>query len=245
MDIQVDWSIKVGDLLTSATIVVSVVAMLLSLAKDRAGRALEQANRVRSAAAAALSKLDRWQALQLSLYQELQPAYVELSEELGKKFDVGYVRDQFWKKVNMERTRIAQRVVDEQLGTAYADLISHFPAARVKFTDAYARLNDLEVKITNDYLGESEMEIIHLEGTQKTYTTPVLGNALRRVANTHKRDLKNQSESVIAPVREYLFGVIALPDAQIIRASRGMQSANPPIERTDTALSHGPRRSSA
>jgi ABC-type transporter MlaC component len=244
MNLQIDWSIKVGDLLTSATIIVSVVAMLLSLAKDRAARALEQANRVRSAAAAALSKLDRWQALQLSLYQELQPAYVELSEELGKKFDVDYVRDQFWKRVNTERTTIAQKVVEEQLGTAYADLISHFPAAREKFTDAYAKLNDLEVKVTHDYLAESETEIIRLDGMQKTYTTPVLGNALRRVADSHRRDIKVQSESVIAPVREYLFKVIALPDAQIIRASRGKHAANPPIELTDTALSHGPRRSS-
>jgi hypothetical protein len=245
MNLQIDWSIKVGDLLTSTTIVVSVVAMLLSLAKDRTARALEQANRVRSAAAAALSKLDRWQALQLSLYQELQPAYVELSEVLGNKFDVDYVRDQFWKKVNTERTRIAQKVVDEQLGTAYADLISHFPSARARFTDAYAQLDDLEVKITNDYLTESETEIISLEGMQKTYTTPVLGNALRRVADIHRRDIKIQSESVIAPVREYLFNVIALPDAKIIRASRGKQAANPPIERTEAELSHGPRRSSA
>lgn len=232
MNLQIDWSIKIGDLLTSATIVVSLVALLLSLAKDRAARALEQANRVRSAAAAALSKLDRWQALQLSLYRELQPAYVELSEMLGKKFDVDYVRDQFWKKVNTERTRIAQKVVDEQLGTAYADLISHFPAARAKFTDAYAQLNDLEAKVTDDYLAESETEIIHLKGMQRTYTTPVLGNALRRVADVYRKDIKARSESVIDPVREYLFNVIALPDTQIIRASRGKQEADPSSERT-------------
>jgi hypothetical protein len=225
MNVQIDWAIKVGDLLTSATIIVSVVAMLLSLSKDRAARASEQANRVRSAAAVALSKLDRWQALQLSLYQELQPAYVEMSEVLGKKYDVDYVRDQFWKKVNTERTRIAQKVVDEQLGTAYADLISHFPAARAKFTDAYARLNGIEDKITNDYLGESEIEITQLEGRQRTYTTPMLGNALRRVAETYRTNLKDQSEAVIAPVREYLFNVIALPDDQIIRASRDKQSS--------------------
>ena len=32
---KVDWSIKIGDLLTMATIIVSVVALLISWSKDR------------------------------------------------------------------------------------------------------------------------------------------------------------------------------------------------------------------
>jgi DNA-binding transcriptional regulator YdaS (Cro superfamily) len=225
MHVQIDWSIKVGDLLTSATIIVSVIALLLSLSKDRVARASEQANRVRGTAAVALSKLDRWQALQLSLYQELQPTYVELSETLAQRYDVYYVRDQFWKEVNMERTQIDQKVVDEQLGTAYADLIAYFPAARRRFTDAYVLLNALEAKISWSYLAESEREITNLKDSQETYATPILGNALREVAETHKAELKIQSEAVIAPVREFLFSVMALPDHQIIRVSRDKQGS--------------------
>ena len=41
----------------------------------------------RAAAAATLVKLDRWQALQLSLYQELQPNFVELSDATWSRLE--------------------------------------------------------------------------------------------------------------------------------------------------------------
>ena len=104
MRLKLDWSIKVSDLLTSITIVVSVIALLISWSKDREAKLTEQANRVRIAAATAIAKLDRWQALQLSMYRELQPTYVEMSELLTDRYDVQRVRDQFWKRVNIERT---------------------------------------------------------------------------------------------------------------------------------------------
>lgn len=220
MSMQLDWSIKVSDLLTTATIVISVIALLLSLSKDRDAKVTEQASRVRSAAATAIAKLDRWQALQISMYQELQPTYVGLSEKLAESFNVQRVRDEFWKEVNIERTRVAQKVLDEQLGTAYSDLLSHFPAARGKFTDAFAKLSSIEAAVTDSYLGESESAILSLEGMQKNYTTPTLGNALRKAAASHSAELKSSSEAVIAPVREYLFSVISLPDEELVGAIR-------------------------
>jgi hypothetical protein len=216
----IDWTIKVSDVLTSVTIIVSVVALLLSLGKDRDAKAAERANQVRGVAAAAISKLDRWQALKLSLFQEMQPTFIELSESLADKYDVQSVRDQFWKRVNLVRTNIAQKVLDEQLGTAYADLLSHFPAARSKFTGAFAKLSDVESAVMDNYLAESEQAILSLEGQKKTYLTPVLGNALRRVATEEHNKLRAETESAIAPVRDYLFNVISLSDEQILDLSR-------------------------
>ena len=221
MRLKLDWSIKVSDLLTSITIVVSVIALLISWSKDREAKLTEQANRVRGmAAATAIAKLDRWQALQLSMYRELQPTYVEMSELLADRYDVQRVRDQFWKRVNVERTRIAQKVLEEQLGTGYSDLLSHFPAARDKFTDAFVKVSAVESEVAENYLGASERAILSLEGTQKDYMTPILGNTLRQAAATHSVSLQTKSEAIIGPVREYLFKVISLPDSELISASR-------------------------
>lgn len=220
MKISIDWTIKISDLLTSVTIIVSVVALLLSLSKDRSTKIAEQADQVRIAAAVAMSKLDRWQALQLSLYQELQPTFVELSELLAEKFDVQHVRDEFWKRVNSARTNIAQKVLDEQLGISYSNLLSHFPAARRKFTDAFARLSAVESSVMESYLAQSEQAILALDGTQKIYTTPTLGNVLRQAAAEHSDELRAKTEHIIEPVREYLFNVISLADVEILSASR-------------------------
>src|ERR1044071_799263 len=103
MSPRVDWTIKVRDVLTTLTVAISVAALVLSWSKDRAAQKTERANQVRAAAAGILTKLDRWQALQLSLYQELQPTFVEASEQLQKQYNIVVVRDQVWKNINAQR----------------------------------------------------------------------------------------------------------------------------------------------
>lgn len=182
---------------------------------------MDQGNRIRSATASAIVKLDRWQGVQLSLYQELQPSFVESSESLARKYDVVVVRDKFWRVVNGERIRISHQILEEQLGTAYLDILSHFPAARAQYVEAFSKLATVEEQVSNDFLGESEHAILNLKGKQATYQTAVLGNELRAQAHKSASELKNKSEEVIAPVRNYLLKVIELPDEKIINASRG------------------------
>jgi hypothetical protein len=79
---------------------------------------------------------------------------------------------------------------------------SHFPAARRTFTDAFAQLSVVESDVTTSCLARSEQAISNLEGKQKTYTTPTLGNALRKAATEHSDELQRRTEAVIAPVRE-------------------------------------------
>ena len=220
MRLELEKTVKVGDVLTSLTIIVSVIALLLSFAKDRDAKVSEQANKVRSSTANALVKLDRWQGLQLSLYQELQPYYVETSEMLVSEFDVVKARDSFWKKVNIERTRVAKPILDEQLGTAYTDLLSHFPAARMKFVEVFAALSAIENEVTENFLYDCEQSILGLKGQERSYQTPTLGNALRKHALANSAALKTKSEEKISPLRAYLFSVISMDDEQIVKASR-------------------------
>ena len=220
MSLRFDKTIKAGDVLTSLTVTISVITLVLSLAKDRSSRTIDQANRVRSAAASAIVKLDRWQGVQLSLYQELQPLFVELSEGLATKYDVVGTRDKFWRQVNAERIRIARQVLEEQLGTAYLDIVAHFPAARERYVDAFAGLAKVEDEVSNEFLGEAERAILALGDKEATYQTAQLGNALRERALRSASTLKARSEEVIAPIRRFLLSVIALPDDTIVNSSR-------------------------
>jgi hypothetical protein len=215
-----DPSVKLGDLLTTFAIIISLVALLSTLKKDRASRELEAANRVREAAAQAITKLDRWQALQLSLYARLRPDFIELSQSLAKNYDVLAVRDDLWKRVSDERSKVAQQVIDEQLGTAYADLIARFPAARDRFLEVNAGLAGIELQETDGFLLEGQGEIMSFDGKKASYTTAMLGNALRTVAVSREDSLRSRSEAAIKPVRDYLFQVIDQSDAEIVQVSR-------------------------
>ena len=221
MKIQFDPQIKAGDILTSVSIFISAVALIVSLAKDRATRVADQANKVRLAAATTLVKLDRWQNVQDSFYDELQPDFVALSQDLKKNYDVVAVRDRFWIKGVQARARVQKQVSDEQLATGYVDLLTHFPAARDKVGSAFASAETLAKKATKDFMAKSEQAIFQFEGKQSTYHTASLGNAFRQEALASATKLHYEADKEFEPVRKYLFTVIALPDDKLVNASRG------------------------
>jgi len=225
MALEFQKTIKAGDILTSITILVSVVALILSLAKDREALVSDQANRVRAAAASTLAKLDRWQAVQLSLYQDLQPSFVQLSEDLAKQYDVVSIRDRFWKQVGEARARVAKQVLDEQLSTSYADLLTHFPAARERVAVVLGQLSVVESKASDEFMAKGEQSILSLKGKQASYQTPDLGNALRAAAATGAGQFKAESDRLLEPVRQYLFGLIARKDDELVNARRSKDDA--------------------
>lgn len=225
MGLQFDTTLKAGDLLTSITIAISVVTLVLTLAKDRATRVTEEANKVRTAAATTLAKLDRWQQVELSLYRRLQPDFVGLSERLAAKYDVVATRDEFWKQVAEARTEVAKQVLEEQLQTSYGDLIAHFPAARKRIIDTLSELDKVEVGASDNFMAIAEQAILRLKGRQSTFQTPQLGNELRAAAATGAAKLRADSDHYLDPLRSYLFSLITLTDEQLVNSARSTASS--------------------
>lgn len=213
---KLDWTIKIGDLLTTVTIILSVAALLISWSKDRYGRQKEQADRVRSSVAVAITKLDRWQALQLSSFQELQPLFVEASEMLARDFDVVVTRDFLWKSINAQRTRIAGKILDEQVESAYIGLFSHFPAIRPLFLASLAQLRVAEEEVSADFLEATQRDVLSFENRREGYTSAMLGNALRASAARSRAELERKTNRIMEPVREFLLRVVSMDDAEIL-----------------------------
>ncbi len=218
MRLRLDRTVKASDILTSLTIVVSVIALLLSWGKDREIRTKEQADRVRTAAARTLAKLERWQSLQLSLYQELQPVFVETSEMLAKNFDVIVARDHLWKAVNNQRVKISARVLDEGLETAYVDLFAHYPAVRQAFIDALARLRKAEEIAVASLLSRTQGAVLSLKRKRVGYQTAELGNALRNAADTSREHFITETNTALDPIRNQLYRLISRTDSEILKS---------------------------
>jgi hypothetical protein len=221
MTIQFDSQVKAGDILTSVSLFLSAFALIVSLAKDRATRVADQANKVRLAAATTLVKFDRWQNVQNSFYDELLPDFVALSQDLKKDYDVVAVRDRFWIKGVQARARVQKKVSDEQLATGYVDLLTHFPAARDKFAFAFSYAVSLAKIASSEFMAKSEQAIFQFKGKQSTYHTASLGNAFLQEALASASRLHDKVDKEFEPVRRYLFAVIALPDDKLVNASRG------------------------
>lgn len=217
---QIDWNIKVGDILTSLTIIVSVVALVITWTKDRTTRETQQADLVRSAAASAITKLDRWQALQLSLYQELQPEFVITSEKLVDDFNVIKVRDYLWKTISSKRIEISSKILEEQISTSYINLLAHFPETRRQFLAMFQTLNKAEEEISGSFLEQTQKDVMAFEGRKEKYTSAMLGNALRSTATQHKEKVISETSRIIAPVKSFLFDIIAKTDKHILHDAK-------------------------
>ena len=213
---RVDWSIKIGDVLTMMTIIVSVTALLISWSKDRDGRQKEQADQVRVAVGTAVAKLDRLQALHLSAFQGLQPVFVDTAEMLAKDFNVVAARDFLAKGINGQRTRIVEKALDEHIETAYIGLFSHFPAIRPLFLDTLRQLKGAEEEVLGAFLDATQREIVGLRQRKADYSSGELERSLRDLAAAHRADLERKTTIILEPARAFLLQVVTKSDSEIL-----------------------------
>jgi hypothetical protein len=199
---------------------VSVVALAVSWSKDRKARKTEQADKVRSAAALVLTKIDRWMMLNLSLYQLLQPAFVKASEMLLHEFNVPRARDYLWKEINNQRSEIARQVLAEEILTCYVSLLPHFPKVRDDFVFLFQELSNIEDEISGSFLKISQDDILPFDKQEGGYRSALLGNALRKTAVKCKSDFREKTLSKSKPLREFLFNVIRKSDGEILNRKK-------------------------
>ena len=60
----------------------------------------------------------------------------------------------------MGRGRIAKQILDEQLGTTYADILAHFPAARMKVIHVFGALQAIEDQATDEFLASTRRPVL-------------------------------------------------------------------------------------
>lgn len=130
--VTLDPTLKIGDLLTSGSILISLVTFLVSWAKDRRIRQKELADKIRAAAAHTLAKLERWEEPSISIADEAQPIFVETSELIDpdEEDSIILARDYLWKELSRLRAEKLRRVLGEEVEIAYIDLYAYMPGIR-------------------------------------------------------------------------------------------------------------------
>ena len=122
-----DKQVDIGNLLTSISVLIALTGLLYSFAKDRSIRQRDYADKVRSTAATALSKLDRCQSLLSLFYDRMQIAITEADEQIVSTRNNVKTRDDFWKKANAARQEILTEFYKEELEISYAPLLPYRP----------------------------------------------------------------------------------------------------------------------
>src|SRR5712691_1128693 len=148
---------RVGELLTSISVLIALLGFLYTWRKDRGLRTKEYADKVRAAAAMTLAKVDRCESLFLSFIHRIRPIFTEMNELLQQTKSPYACRDQFWKQMIAIRLSIYEQFSDEQIELAYAPLFAHQGEIYDLFKNAIEKAKQAEDKFFWDLMGECQM----------------------------------------------------------------------------------------
>ena len=209
-----------GDLLTSASVLVAALTLYFSFWQDRIQRRRDVADAIRTAAADALAKLERYARLPESVADSAQTLAVETSQMLAKlptSNDVESARDYLWAGLskNWQEARAAQRAEDIEL--AHVKLFGRRPDAYRGIAETISRLDELALKRFDALLKVSQEAVSLYAGEDRVhYQSAELGNELREFLMMYVEAIQKDSRVVLDPVRGRLQAVIGGTDKQVM-----------------------------
>jgi hypothetical protein len=208
--------VSIGDLLTIISIVISIIALLVAWSKDRELKRTEYADKIRQAAALVTAKLERWRELSLCFFDDIQPLITEADVALVKGQGVVNVRDSFWHELAHIRTTLLQRIIDEQIQIAYADLYGYDPRIRVLFSEAIRRLKLIDQSVYEQTLYLTQADVLGLQSAPQPFNSAQLGNALRNTCYYLAITCDRLFGESIAPFNKEMLKLIEAKDHQIV-----------------------------
>jgi len=209
--------ITVGDILTLITISITLGTLYTAWLQNRRLKEKEMANGIRNACATVLGKLERWQELSLSLFENTQPLYIETSELLARNRNVIQTRDYLWKRLTVARNTLRQSVLEEKLELAYTDLYSYSPKLVDAFMTVIAQLKTAETEVFSDFLEQTQQNVLDYAGKLSGYTSAMLGNDLRDTTHSIREAFEGQTTGTIQPFKQTLTTLLQESDKHLIQ----------------------------
>jgi hypothetical protein len=197
---QLERKASVGDILTCISILGAAFAWSIATYHDRLERQRTDANKVRAAAASTLVKLDRYEEISLSTYDQCEPSFVDTKELLVKKFDVDEGNRFLWKAIAEVELAARQKLLDDHIELGYVDLYTYDPSAKDTFTQLFNDLDGIQDQAYGTYHKELQEYVLTYKGV-KVYQPGELYNGLEITAMQNEGAHRRVLEKRLAPVR--------------------------------------------
>jgi len=206
--------VRVGDLLTFGAVSLSAIGLLTALARDRALRRREYADRIRHGAALIAVKADRWREISSHFFDELQPIIVDADAKL-KSEATATIRDFWWKEVALIYAHARKAILDEEIENAYLDFYGYDPSIQHRFFGAMNELRAIDADVHKQFLLDTQGII---DSTTLPYFSAKLGNPIRRSCRVHQRDLERRMSEVTVSLRDSLAKIVSASDKEIVKS---------------------------
>ena len=208
--------VSIGDILTIVSIAITVIALVVSWNKDRELKRREYADKIRRAASLIAAKLERWKELNLRFFEDIQPLITESDTILVKEQNIVSTRDHLWQGFVAARAKSSQRIIDEQIETAYADLYGYEPKIRALYIEVLDRLKLIDQGNYEQLLYLTQADVLKLQVTEKPFFSAQLGNELRNTCRSIAVQFERLMNEVIAPFDREMTQLIEGSDQSIV-----------------------------
>lgn len=209
--------VKLGDLLTSLSLLVATGALVTTWLRDRNVRRREYADRIRDSAAHTIVALRRRRTLANRLFDAIEPRVTEADRKLVATYDVIAVRDEFWQRLVEVRAGLLRELFEERLEQAYVALLGYDASVQEVFLSALTALDDSDQRVYESLLQATQDDILAFLRPEEQPQTAELGNALRHTLGILFEETAAQTEAIVAVAEQQLLKLVNASDTELFR----------------------------
>jgi hypothetical protein len=183
---------------------------------EREAREREYADKIRSAAAVTIAKLNRWEEINLH-YIDRSSIIFEEANSLFYQGKSDEAKDELWKGIVGYHTVVFQEIVNEQIEIGYKDLYGYEPRVEQLFASTLESLRYIDRRIYRLFQIVSQWAFSNAEPNLDRGNRNELGNELRNSASMVRMLYKDLMHCTIAPFQHLMKDLIRQTDAEIFR----------------------------
>jgi hypothetical protein len=215
---------EITKLFPAIAVLTSILALLVSLRKDRKLRLKEYSDRVRRSAALVVARADRWKHLSLGLFQDIQVAITDADIILVDKRDVRQADDFFWRELFIAQRAIAKKLTDEQIEIAYVDLFGYDAKIHDLFSALVQRLTATDRQVFVALLKRAQGDILGSYNQGGVYVSTELGNRLRVTVRESASWCSDLMEAALVEFRDEMIKIVQATDEAIAQKKIAIRS---------------------
>lgn len=209
--------IKIEDILTAFAIIISALTLASSLSKDRSLRKKERADKIRNSAASTLVKLDRWVELSMSIFQDVQPIFLDEIMSMSKNFDPETSKNVLWMKMTEANNEVTWKILGENIQTASIELMGYRPDIRNPFMSAFKKMNSAREKMFENFVNDMQKDVLSFKGSRKEeYKPNDLWDKLNGSIMRNEWRFEKSIEPILDDIKGRLLDLICMDDVKIL-----------------------------
>lgn len=205
------------NIFTSLAIIISALTLAANLSKDREMRRRGKADEIRDSAASTMAKLDRWHELSRSIFQDVQPIFIEVIMAMSEDYKPEKIKNILWKEMTNANNKITWKILDENIENPSSRLMGNKPDIRKEFKTTFHKLQAIRRKIFYNFINEAQRDVLSfLKIPKEEYRPNDLWDKLAGTIERNELKFEEEIEPIFDNMSNRLLGLVSMDDDTLL-----------------------------